>query len=422
MKRDYFMTSAVYETLSAQFAPLFEEIARGERAREAGRHLPLVPLRQLSEHGLGGITIPRTEGGEGAGYETVLRLLVDLAAVDANLAHMWRSHLAFVEYLWLIPDQATRRKWWGRVLEGQWGGSALSSHYGTDESVDTTIVRDHTGTLRITGEKYYTTGTLASEWTVVSATLEEQLARAILRRRRRAGESGLTLHDVSETLAIVRVRQPRVQVRDDWDGFGQRMTATGTLTMQEAGVDALLTCRRDEPPVPVFHEASLSALMVGVGRAALRDGVEKMRERTRIFNTSTGELPRSDSQMLGIIGELSAQLGAGEEMIRAIGRELDAENLQQATIAAQRASVMVPKLVLDISTRIFDTLGASATSTSHELDRHWRNARTLATHDPAVFKERMLGDWAVNGVFPTPFVSTDHAQQAKSYAGVRHRQ
>src|SRR5690625_1925884 len=115
------MTSAGYETLSAQFAPLFKEIARGERTREAGRHLPLVPLRQLSEHGLGGVTIPHAEGGDGAGYETVLRLLVDLATVDANLAHMWRSHLAFVEYLRLIPDQATRRKWWGRVLEGQWG-------------------------------------------------------------------------------------------------------------------------------------------------------------------------------------------------------------------------------------------------------------------------------------------------------------
>ena len=49
----------------------------------------------------------------------------------------------------------------------------------------------------------------------------------------------------------------------------------------------------------------------------------------------------------------------------------------------------------------------SATSTSWELDRHWRNARTLATHDPAVFKERMLGDWQVNAVKPTPFIVTN---------------
>ena len=404
------MTSAVYEALSQRYAPLFDDISRGERAREAGRHLPLVPLRQLSDHGLGAVTIPLSDGGEGADYETVLRILVDLSAVDANLAHMWRSHLAFVEYLRLIPDQETRSQWWRRVLEGEWGGSALSSQYEPEGDPQTIISRDNTGTLRITGEKYYTTGTLASEWSIVSATLEQSLAEAVLRRRRRGGESGLTLEEVSQSLAVVRVRQPLVQVKDDWDGFGQRMTATGTLSMRDAGVEALLGFDRDQAPVPIFHEASLVALMTGVGRAALRDGVEQMRQRTRIFNTSTGDIPRSDSQMLGIIGELSAQLGAAEEMVRAIGRELDDGNWHEATLASQRASVMVPKLVLDISTRIFDTLGASATSTTQELDRHWRNARTLATHDPAVFKERMLGDWDVNGVPPTPFISTNRGR------------
>jgi len=405
------MTSVDYETLSQRYAPLFDDIARGERAREASRHLPLVPLQQLKDHGLGAVTVPVSDGGDGADYETVLRILVDLAAVDANLAHMWRSHLAFVEYLRLIPDQKTRSTWWQRIVAGDWGGSALSSQYVPEGDSHTIIRRDDTGTLRITGEKYYTTGTLASEWTVVSATLEESLAQAILRRRRRGGESGLTLEQVAESLAVIRVRQPLVQVKDDWDGFGQRMTATGTLTMRDAGVEALLGFDRDQEPVPVFHEASLVALMAGVGRAALRDGVAQMRERTRVFNTSTGDIPRSDSQMLGIIGELSAQLGAAEEMVRAIGRELDAGNMQEATLAAQRASVMVPKLVLDISTRIFDTLGASATSTTQELDRHWRNARTLATHDPAVFKERMLGDWDVNGVPPTPFIATNRGQR-----------
>jgi alkylation response protein AidB-like acyl-CoA dehydrogenase len=405
------MTSADYEALSQRYAPLFDDIARGERAREAGRHLPLVPLQQLRDHGLGAMTVPVDDGGDGADYETVLRILVDLAAVDANVAHMWRSHLAFVEYLRLVPDQHTRSLWWQRIVDGDWGGSALSSQYAPEGDSQTIIRRDNTGTLRITGEKYYTTGTLASEWSVVSATLETSLAQAILRRRRRGGESGLTLEQVAESLAVVRVRQPRVQVKDDWDGFGQRMTATGTLTMRDAGVEALLGFDRAQEPVPIFHEASLVALMAGVGRAALRDGIAQMRERTRIFNTSTGEIPRSDSQMLGIIGELSAQLGAAEEMVRAIGRELDGGNLQEASLAAQRASVMVPKLVLDISTRIFDTLGASATSTTQKLDRHWRNARTLATHDPAVFKERMLGDWDVNGVPPTPFIATNRGQR-----------
>src|SRR5699024_7957551 len=104
-------------------------------------------------------------------------------------------------------------------------------------------------------------------------------------------------------------------------------------------------------------------------------------------------------------------LAATEELVRAIGRELDTDRLDEARLLAQRASVMVPKLVLDVCTRIFDTLGASATSTSWELDRHWRNARTLATHDPAVFKARMLGDWEVNAAQPTPSIATNRGHQ-----------
>lgn len=399
------MTSAKYETLAEQYAPLFADISRGERARESGRHLPLIPLRQLSDHGLGSLTIPAQDGGEGAGYQTTLRLLMDLAAVDANLAHMWRSHLAFVEYLKLIPDAKTQKQWWKRVLDGELGGSALSSQQREDGDHDTLISRDQAGALRVSGDKYYTTGTLASDWTIVNATLEKNLAQAILRRRRRGGESGLSSSDVADCLAIIRVRQPRVQVKDDWDGFGQRMTATGTLSMRDAGVEMLLETTSARSPVPVFHEASLVALLTGVGRAALRDGVAQMRDRTRVFNTSTGDIPRSDSQMLGIIGELSAQLAAAEELVRAIGREIDVQRFDQAALAAQRASVLVPKFVLEICNRIFDTLGASSTSTSWELDRHWRNARTLASHDPAVFKERMLGDWEVNATPPTPYVS-----------------
>src|SRR5699024_2090178 len=95
------------------------------------------------------------------------------------------------------------------------------------------------------------------------------------------------------------------------------------LCLQHARIRKLIYTQNSEEP-----------LMVGIGRAALRDGVEHLRERTRIFNTSSGDIPRSDSQMLGIIGQLSAQLAAAEELVRAIGREFDAGNLRQATLTA----------------------------------------------------------------------------------------
>ena len=190
------------------------------------------------------------------------------------------------------------------------------------------------------------------------------------------------------------------------------------------------------------------ALLAGIGRAALRDGVEQTRRRRRSPNTGGGLSPREDDQLLGIIGELSAQQATVEELVRAAGRDLDAaltlagvgqeqpdgelegapggrvagvgmdgdgaaaEAMHRAALTAHRAHVMVPKLVLDTCTRIFDTLGASATSTDLQLDRHWRNARTIASHDPAVFMARMVGDWEVNGTRTVPYLQTGTTDEA----------
>lgn len=31
------------------------------------------------------------------------------------------------------------------------------------------------------------------------------------------------------------------------------------------------------------------------------------------------------------------------------------------------------------------------------LDRHWRNARTISVHNPAIYKARAIGDHLLNG-------------------------
>lgn len=50
------------------------------------------------------------------------------------------------------------------------------------------------------------------------------------------------------------------------------MTVTGTLQMQNAGVELLLAQALQQPEISIRHEASLAALLAGVGRAALRMG------------------------------------------------------------------------------------------------------------------------------------------------------
>ncbi|MEV4899982.1 acyl-CoA dehydrogenase family protein [Citricoccus sp. NPDC055426] len=420
-----------YESLAARFAPAFDEVGQGEVARESGRHLPFAAFEMLRAQGLGTLSVPVGSGGAGAGQEDTYRLLMDLAAEDANTAHLVRSHLSFVQHVLAQPDPAVRERWLGRIVAGEVAGSALSEGRGTAlGDVGTTVCQDETGQLLISGSKYYTTGSIFSTWALATARLDPGLSRS--HRRRHKGFA----------LAVVRVRQPRVTVKDDWDGFGQRLTGTGTMEFSGAGVEDLLVVPPEDGAVPLHHESTLMALLAGIGRAALRDGVAQTRLRRRSPNTGGGLTPRDDDQLLGIVGELSAQQAAVEELVRAAGRDLDAalalaamapdgalegagagvghqaeehdggaaaEAMHRAALTAHRAHVMVPRLVLDTCTRIFDTLGASATSTDLRLDRHWRNARTVASHDPAAFMARMVGDWEVNGTRPVPYLSTGAA-------------
>jgi len=62
---------------------------------------------------------------------------------------------------------------------------------------------------------------------------------------------------------------------------------------------------------------------------------------------------------------------------------------------------VVTNLVLEATTLLFDALGASAARRTHGLDRLWRNARTISSHNPRIYHDRTVGNFAVNSVRPT---------------------
>jgi alkylation response protein AidB-like acyl-CoA dehydrogenase len=68
-----------------------------------------------------------------------------------------------------------------------------------------------------------------------------------------------------------------------------------------------------------------------------------------------------------------------------------------AAIAAAKAKVIVDELALRSATALFDVGGASAATRGKNLDRHWRNARTPASHNPASYKAQALGAYELHG-------------------------
>lgn len=385
-----------YESLAARFRPVFARIRAGAVAREGERDLPYAAIGWLKKARFGALRVPEAEGGFGASLPDLFGLLAELAEADSNLPQALRNHFGFAEDTVGSPAGPRRTHWIERLAAGDLFGGAWSET--GPATVGTFATRIHRSGARwgLTGKKDYTTGSLFADWIDVVGT----------------GESG------EETSVVVPAKAPGVEVIDDWDGFGQRLTASGTALFEDAPAigEPLPTAERF-PYGPAFFQAVHLATLTGIARAAAGEVARAVRTRNRTYSHASGARPSADPQVLQVVGRvhgLAYAAGAiNGQAAQAVQRAYEARiaGLPEAeshaiNIAAEielaQAQSVLTGLVLDAGTILFDALGASATRRGLALDRHWRNARTIASHNPRIFKDRVVGDYAVNGTEP-PF-------------------
>ncbi|BBY19624.1 acyl-CoA dehydrogenase family protein [Mycolicibacterium litorale] len=394
--------TADLEHLRSVFGPVFDRIADGALDRERQRVFPHEQVGWLNDAGFGTLRIPATHGGFGASLEHTFLLLADLGAADANVSHIWRNHLAFVEDRLNAPVSETNDIWLKRFLAGEFvGGGWTEANNLTLANLATTVAAAD-GHWLVSGEKYYATGSLYADWLDV-------LGR---------GDDGELL------TALVRSHDPGVTLIDDWRGFGQRTTASGS-----ARYDRVRAERGNVFPAAErfgyqahFYQIAMLAVLTGITRAALRDGSRALTARRRNYPQGLAEVPAEDGQLLAVIGEVSADAFAAEAALARSAQRLDhivagrlsgdgdheRQRLVDAEVAVAQAQLVIIAAALNATTTIFDALGASGVSEELGLDRHWRNARTLASHNPRVYKARILGDWFINGKDPVADLATRH--------------
>lgn len=377
--------------LRAEYAPVFEAIRSGAVQRERGRDLPFLVVEQLKENGFTTLRIPAEFGGRGVGLADYLELLTDLAAADSNVAHLLRGHVAFVERLLLDAPGAHRDGWLRRIGAGALIGNAASERQELTEL--TTRLEERDGRPVVSGTKYYTTGSIYADWVSLSAVRD-----------------GLR-HSV-----LVNAHHPGVKITDDWDGFGQQLTASGSLVLEDVPVDPADIQPFDDSDlftgfiVAVFQTVLL-AVAAGTAQAALDDAVAFVRPRRRTF-ANPGELvPREQEIVQTVVGELAGKVHAARLIVAGQARDLERfasraagtdaietkEEADRLALDVFKSQQVVLKLALDAATELFEVGGASATSTATRLDRHWRNARTVASHNPTKYRARAVGDYLLNG-------------------------
>lgn len=388
-----------YEKVAAKYRPIFQRIAEGVVRREKSRTLPYEPIQWLKELGFGAVRVPIDFGGEGLSQKQLFQLLIELAKADSNVVQALRGHFAFVEDRLNAHKTSSQEVWFKRFVNGEIVGNAWTE-IGQVEigEVITRVTERQNGQLIVNGQKYYSTGTIFAEWIDLFAYDETTDQHVI---------------------AAVSTKDVGVHIEDDWDGFGQKTTGSGTLTLKNAVTtrDHILPFDERFKYQTAFYQVVHLVTLAGIAHAALDTFIQEVRNRTRIYSHGNAELVREDPQILQVIGQASAQAYAAEAIALRSAEALDAAYLShfqndaqallqandRAELESSQGQVVISQLVLSLTSDLFNALGASASSTEKQLDRFWRNARVVSSHNPLIYKQKVIGDWEVNQA-PLPYV------------------
>jgi alkylation response protein AidB-like acyl-CoA dehydrogenase len=395
--RPPFHTDPLGGTVSDRLARLpdvVDALRRDDAVAERNRVLQYDAVEELRRTGVLGLRVPARYGGPGGSVRQVLAAVIQIARGNSNVAQALRAHYGFSERL--LSNRATeaeRHEWFPRINTGVVLGNAITDARGrAPSSSETTLTADAGGVLRLNGFKFYSTGTLYADLIAVSAVDA----------------------DGQDLQAIVPADRSGVELYDDWDGFGQRTTASGGTRFTDVEVQPVevttVSGGNHIGHSTTFLQLYLAAVAAGIAGAVLDDAVQYVRLRARPAAHSLADTAAEDPFVLNAVGDIAAAASAAEALVLTAadaldsvvdtGRVDDAEAVAAAAITVAKAQLVAERLTLASAERLFDTGGASATARSLNLDRHWRNIRTLAGHSPLDYKAHAAGNYLVNGVAP----------------------
>ena len=359
--------------------------------RDQQRKLPWSHIEAFTRSGLGSISIGREFGGPKVSFVTLAEVFAIISAADPALGQIPQNQVGILSLIAATATQAQKDQLFTSVLQG-WRIGNAGPERGSKNTLDlkARITADGDDFV-INGQKFYSTGALFAHWIAVKAIND----------------------DGKQVMAFVRRGTPGLRVVDDWSGFGQRTTASGTVLLNNVRVEAELVVDssrlNDAPNIQgAVSQLIQAAIDLGIARGAIADTISFVRERSRPWIDAKVERNSDDPYVIADIGKLHIELHAAEALLRKAGRVLDevsaapidAPAAARASIAVAEAKVLTTELSLLASEKLFELAGSRASLAEFNLDRHWRNARVHTLHDPVRWKYHAIGAYRLNGTLP----------------------
>lgn len=371
---------------------LAQEFAVDAAVRDQQRRLPHAEIERFSASGLWAITVPKAYGGIGASWVTLAEVVKIISAADPSIGQIPQNHFGILNVLAQTASESQKHYFYGEVLKGARFGNAGPERTSKNVlDIRTRISKDPASAdYLLNGTRFYSTGALYADWVPTRALDDEGKGLFVFAERHAAG------------LSVV----------DDWSGFGQRTTASGTVIFDNVRVAAghiVPIYQLAEQPNNIGPVAQLiqAAIDAGIAQAAVNDAIAFIRQRSRPWADSGVERAGDDPLTINQIGDLKIRLHAADALLERAARTLDNlplpisyEQMAQASVAVAEAKVLTTEIALHASEKLFELAGTQSSLAAHDLDRHWRNARVHTLHDPVRWKYHAVGNYYLNDTPP----------------------
>lgn len=383
IKNDQDAINAAYQV--ADFA--LEE----RNVRDQTRTLPFAEIEQFSQKGLGGLRIPKQYGGAYVSNKTLARVFRILNKADSSIGQIPQNQISLLYLIDLMGTEAQKQFIFQEILAGKRLANGGPERHTKDSKTLNTILSIENGHYYLQGEKFYSTGSSFAHWLAIKAVHPEG-------------------HVV---LVIVNREAQGIEVIDDWDGFGQRTTSSGSVRLNHVEIDPFLIF--DERPLtaaPTYRGAYSQLLQVaidvGIAEAAFEDTLATIKKARPIVDAQV-EKASFEHYTLQEVGKLQIQLEAAILLLDEAAEYLDEldqlesvtdEQAARASILVAEAKIYANDAALNISEKLLELGGSRSSLSQFNLDQHWRNARVHTLHDPVRWKLHALGDYYLNHKLP----------------------
>ena len=363
-------------------APRVEEIDSGAWPEQS--------LRALQES-LGGLVVPREDGGSGLGLRALVAVCEVLGEVCASTAICFGMHNVAAAVIGAKPTERQRKEFLRPIASGEHLTTLALSEPGTGAEfwLPQTRLTSDTGGWRLNGEKSFVTNGSRADSYVVSTV---------------AADSDAPVGEFS--CVAVWGDSDGLSWHGGWDGIGMRGNSSlgARLDNVAVGSDALLGAPGDqiwyvfEVVAPYFLTA-MAGTYLGVAQAALTAATEHLKQRRHTHN---GRSISSEPVLQHRLGVLWSEVQATRRLVYWAAEEADAAGPDSLPALAS-AKAKVADTAVSVANEAMTLVGGIGYRDRHPLERHLRDARASHVMSPTT---DILRTWTGRALLDVPLLGT----------------